>query len=90
MPHTSAIRCKAHQNEGIIHITQDVVRAIRVKKLGRIFRTYTAVSCQLASTIHSTGMTSYGHHGAAVVAMVVVRIGHKKICWYSNADALPL
>ena len=29
---------------------------------------------QLASTIvHSTGMTSYGHHGAAVVAMVVVR-----------------
>ena len=30
MPRTSAIRCKADQGEGNTHITQDVVRALRV------------------------------------------------------------
>ena len=44
------------------------------KKLGGIFRLYIRSSelpaTQLAGTMHSTGMMSYGHHGAAVVAMV--------------------
>ena len=40
--------------------------------------------------IYSSGMMSYGRHGAAVVAMVVVRWCQYGMWCYSNGDALPL